>query len=446
MKKFFILIWFLFFSAQAQQAAVTNANKDLVKINLPVHKYTLKNGLTVLLYQDNAIPMISYHTWYKVGSRDEYNGVTGAAHMLEHMMFKGSKKYSGHDFERILHENGIVNNAFTNYDYTGFYETLPSAKLELMMQIEIDRMSSLLLKEEDLLSEREVVKEERRWRIDNNPMMALFEYTMGTVFKVHNYKNPVIGTMKDISNYNVEVLRKFYETYYVPNNAVLVLAGDIKINEAKRLIEKYYGPLEAKPLPERNYTKEPQQKIQYNAKLKKDIQGISFNLAFQSVPQNHKDMYALDLICQILGSGSSSRLYKRLVNGKEIATGVSCSHFNMQDHGLFNVHVSMKPGLPMEEALNTVYNEIYMLRNNPVKDSEIEKAKILSIKSIVDSLKTIDGKARALATSEITTGSHESILNDIQKYQLVTVKDLKEIAAQYLNQNQRSIVIMEPKK
>lgn len=446
MKKFFILIWFFFVSAQAQQAAVTNANKDLVKINLPVHKYTLKNGLTVLLYQDNAIPMISYHTWYKVGSRDEYNGVTGAAHMLEHMMFKGSKKYSGHDFERILHENGIVNNAFTNYDYTGFYETLPSAKLELMMQIEIDRMSSLLLKEEDLLSEREVVKEERRWRIDNNPMMALFEYTMGTVFKVHNYKNPVIGTMKDISNYNVEVLRKFYETYYVPNNAVLVLAGDIKINEAKRLIEKYYGPLEAKPLPERNYAKEPQQKIQYNAKLKKDIQGISFNLAFQSVPQNHKDMYALDLICQILGSGSSSRLYKRLVNGKEIATGVSCSHFNMQDHGLFNVHVSMKPGLPIEEALNTVYNEIYMLRNNPVKDSELEKAKILSIKSIVDSLKTIDGKARALATSEITTGSHESILNDIQKYQLVTVKDLKEIAAQYLNQNQRSIVIMEPKK
>lgn len=446
MKKFFVLICFFFISVQAQQAVVPAMNKDLVKINLPVHKYNLKNGLTVLLYQDNAIPMISYHTWYRVGSRDEYNGVTGAAHMLEHMMFKGSKKYSGHDFERILHENGIVNNAFTNYDYTGFYETLPSAKLELMMQIEVDRMSSLLLKAEDLLSEREVVKEERRWRIDNNPMMALFEYTMGTVFKVHNYKNPVIGTMKDISNFNVEVLRKFYETYYVPNNAVLVLAGDIKINEAKRLIEKYYGPLESKPIPERNYTKEPGQKIQYNAKLKKDIQATSFNLAFQSVPQNHKDMYALDLICQILGSGSSSRLYKRLVNGKEIATGVSCSHFNMQDHGLFNVHVSMKPGLPIDEALNTVYNEIYMLRNNPVKDSEIEKAKILSIKSIVDSLKTIDGKARALATSEITTGSHESILNDIQKYQLVTVKDLKDIAAIYLNQNQRSIVIMEPKK
>lgn len=443
---FFLVVPIFYVRAQQLPAVSSPVVKDIVKINLPVHKYTLKNGLTVLLYQDNAIPMISYHTWYKVGSRDEYKGVTGAAHMLEHMMFKGAKKYSGQDFERILHENGIVNNAFTNYDYTGFYQTLPSSKLELMMQVEVDRMSSLLLKEEDLLSEREVVKEERRWRIDNNPMMALFEYTMGTVFKMHNYKNPVIGTMKDISNFNVEVLRKFYETYYVPNNAVLVLAGDIKINEAKRLIEKYYGGLEMKPLPERNYAKEPAQKVQYNAKLKKDVQAVSFNLAFQSVPQNHKDMYALDLICQILGSGSSSRLYKKLVNGKEIATSSSCSHFNMQDHGVFNIHVSMKPGLPMDEALNTVYYEVYNLRNTPVKDSELEKAKTLSIKSIVDSLKTIDGKARALATSEITTGSHDAILNDIQKYQMITVKDIKETAAQYLNQNQRSIVSLEARK
>ena len=446
MKKFLvckqIVLIIFFFSSLLIQAQ----NKEIAKINLPVHKYTLKNGLTVLLYQDNAIPMISYHTWYKVGSRDEYKGVTGAAHMLEHMMFKGSKKYSGNDFDKILHENGIVNNAFTNYDYTGFYQNLPSSKLELMMQIEVDRLSQLLIKEEDLLSERDVVKEERRWRVDNNPMMSLFELTMGTVFKTHNYKNPVIGTMNDISNYNPEVLRKFYQTYYVPNNAVLVLAGDIKINEAKKLIEKYYGPLEAKVIPERVYAKEPEQKVQYNAKIKRDVQGVSFNLAYQSVPQNHKDMYALDLICQMIGSGTSSRLYKRLINGKEIATSANCNHFNMQDHGVFNLHVSVKPGLPMDEALNVVYNEVYMLRTFPVKDAELEKAKILSIKSIVDSLKTIDGKARALATSEITTGSHETILNDIQKYQLVTTKEIKDVAAKYLNQNQRSIVTMEPKK
>lgn len=421
-------------------------SKEIVKINLPVHKFNLKNGLTVLLYQDNSIPMISYHTWYKVGSRDEYKGVTGAAHMLEHMMFKGSKKYSGQDFERILHENGIVNNAFTNYDYTGFYQNLPSAKLELMMQLEVDRMSQLLLREEDLNSEREVVKEERRWRIDNNPLMSLFELTMGTVFRVHNYRNPIIGSMADISNFNIETLKKFYQTFYVPNNAVLVLAGDIKINEAKRLIEKYYGSLEAKPLPEKNNLLEPLQKHQYNAKIKKNVQGASFNVAFQSVAQNHQDMYALDLICQMIGSGTSSRLYKRLINGKEVATSAYCNHFNMKDHGVFNIHVSMKPGIPLEEALNTVYNEIYLFRSFVIKEAELDKAKILSIKSIVDSLKTIDGKARALAASEITTGSHDSIIQDIQKYQLVTVNEIKTIAAKYLNQSQRSVVIMESKK
>lgn len=419
--------------------------RELAKINFTAQKYSLKNGLTVILYQDNTIPMVSYHTWYKVGSRDEYNGVTGAAHMLEHMMFKGSKKYSAQEFERILHENGITNNAFTTYDYTGFYQNLPSSKLELMMQMEVDRMSQLSLKEEDLLSEREVVKEERRWRVDNNPLMSLFELTMATVFKNHNYRNPVIGTMKDISNYTTDILRSFYQTYYVPNNAVLVLAGDFKLNEVKRLIEKYYGSLEAKPIAERIYKKEPLQTVQFNARIKKEVQGLSFNLAFQSVPQNHRDMFAMDLICQMLGGGSSSRLHKRLINDKQIATSSYCMHLNMQDQGVLSLHVSMKPGQTMEGALNVVYNEVYSVRNFLVKETELEKAKILSIKSLVDSLRTIDGKARALATSEITTGNHESLLSDIQNYQKVTPVEIKEVASKYLNQNQRSIVVLEAK-
>jgi zinc protease len=390
--------------------------------------------------------MDSLFYFIKVGSRDEYKGVTGAAHMLEHMMFKGSKNYSGGDFERILHENGITNNAFTNYDYTGFYQNLPSQRLEMMMQIEVDRMSQLTLRSEDLLTEREVVKEERRWRVDNNPISALFELTMSTIFKVHAYKNPVIGTMNDISNYKIEILKSFYDSFYVPNNAVLVLAGDLKVSEAKRLIEKYYGPLESRPLPERNYKKEPAQTVQYNAKIKKDVQGISFNLAYQSVEQNHPDMYALDLVCQMLGAGASSRLYKRLIYTAEIATSATCSHFNLQDHGVFNIHVSLKPGVSLDHPLNMVYNEVYQLRTALVSPQELSKAKILSIKSIVDSLRTIDGKARALAASEITTGNYENILNDIEKYQAVTLDEVKNVAAKYLNQTQRSIVSLEPKK
>lgn len=437
---FFFLITFL------ASTFVVAQTKSTARIQFSVIKYTLPNGLTVILHADNSLPLISYHTWYKVGSRDEYAGVTGAAHMLEHMMFKGSKRFPGNDYDRILHENGITNNAFTTYDYTGFYQSLPSSKLDLMMQLEVDRMNQLLLREEDLKTEREVVKEERRWRVDNNPTMALFELTMATVFKVNNYKNPVIGTMEDITNFNVSTLRKFYETFYVPNNAVLVIAGDIKIPEVKKLIEKYYGPLAKKDIAERNYKKEPAQAVQYNAKLKKDVKANSFNLVFQSVPQGHPDSYALDLICTILGTGSSSRLHKRLVYSKELATSADCSHYNLMDQGVFNIHVSLKPGIEIEDPLNLVYNEVYMLRNFPIKESELEKAKILAIKSHVDSLKTLDNKARLLASAEISTGNYENLFTDIEKIQNVTLAEIKTVAAKYLNQQQRSIVSLSPKK
>lgn len=437
---------FFFFISFLASTLLWAQTKPVARIQFSVVKYSLPNGLTVILHADNSLPLISYHTWYKVGSRDEYAGVTGAAHMLEHMMFKGSKRFPGNDYDRILHENGITNNAFTSYDYTGFYQSLPSSKLDLMMQLEVDRMSQLLLREEDLKTERDVVKEERRWRVDNNPTMALFELTMATVFKTHNYKNPVIGTMDDISNFNVNTLRKFHETFYVPNNAVLVIAGDIKIPEVKKLIEKYYGPLLKKDIPERNYKKEPAQTVQYNAKLKKDVKAESFNLVFQSVPQNHPDSYALDLICTILGTGSSSRLHKRLVYSKEMATSADCSHYNLMDQGVLNIHVSLKPGIDMNDPLNVVYNEIYMLRNNEIKEAELEKAKILAIKSHVDSLKTLDNKARLLASAEISTGNYETLFTDIEKIQNVTLAEVKSVAAKYLNQQQRSIVSLSPKK
>lgn len=420
--------------------------KTLSRIQFSVVKYNLANGLTVILHADNSLPLVSYHTWYKVGSRDEYAGVTGAAHMLEHMMFKGSKRFPGNDYDRILHENGITNNAFTSYDYTGFYQSLPSSKLDLMMQLEVDRMANLLLREEDLKTEKEVVKEERRWRVDNNPVMALFELTMSTVFKTHSYKNPVIGTMEDITNFNVATLRKFYETYYVPNNAVLVIAGDIRIAEVKKMIEKYYGGLVKRDLPARDVKKETTQTVQYNAKIKKDVNANSFNLVFQSVPQGHPDSYALDLICTMLGSGSSSRLYKRLIYSKELATGVDCSHYNLKDQGVLNIHVSLKPGIDIEDPLNLVYNEVYMFRNFLVKDAELEKAKTLAIKSHVDSLRTLDNKARLLAAAEISTGSYETLFTDVEKLQSVTLADIKTVASKYLNQYQRSIISLSPKK
>lgn len=421
------------------------APKNDMKISLPVTKFTLANGLTVLLLEDHAVPMVSYHTWYRVGSRDESPGVTGAAHMLEHMMFKGAKKYDGKSFDRIFHENGITNNAFTTNDYTGFYENLPSSKLELVMDMEVDRMSSLLISPEDLKSEKEVVKEERRWRVDNNPMGLLRELMMGTMFKVSNYKWPVIGYMKDIEAYDSDKLRFFYYTYYVPNNAVLVVVGDFNTSKVKSLIEKYYGKLPSRALPERKYPTEPAQKVQQNATLRKDVQNTSFVVAYKSPKQGEPDMYALDLAANILGYGTSSRLHKRLVYQKQLATSAYSYNYAMKDEGMFAVGVNLKPGTTSQEALDTVYNEIWKLRNQKVTDAELEKAKTQVMKDLVDSLKTMDGKARALAVNEIVTGSYESLFTDLEKYQAVTADDIKRVADKYTQQTQRSIITLEPK-
>jgi zinc protease len=421
-------------------------NRESLRINLPVTKYKLKNGLTVLLQEDHNVPLISYHTWYKVGSRDEAPGITGSAHMLEHMMFKGSKNYPGKSFDRILHENGIVNNAFTTYDYTGFYESLPSSKLELMMAIEVDRMSSLNLNPEDLQSEREVVKEERRWRVDNNPMGLLMETVMGTVFKKSNYRWPVIGYMKDITDYKIETLRQFHNTYYVPNNAVLVLVGDFKTADVKRLVDKYYGPLEAHPLPTRDYPKEDAQTTQRNAVVRREVQARSVTVSFKGTPNAHEDMYALDLASSILGNGTSSRLYRRMVYQKQAATSTYAYHSAMQDDGVFAVGLNLKPGLAVEENLEVLYQEIWKLRNRPVTDQELANAKTQVMKELVDGLTTGDGKARALAVNEIMTGSYDNLFKDLEKYNAVTAEQIKMVANKYLNQTQRSVIILEPKE
>ncbi|MGE5085136.1 MAG: M16 family metallopeptidase [Bacillota bacterium] len=416
-----------------------------MKISLPVAKFTLKNGLTVLLLEDHSVPMVSYHTWYRVGSRDESPGVTGAAHMLEHMMFKGAKKYDGKSFDRIFHENGISNNAFTTNDYTGFYEDVPSDKLELVMDMEVDRMSSLALKPEDLMSEKEVVKEERRWRIDNNPMGIVRETMMATVFKTNPYHWPVIGYMKDIEKYDVEKLRFFYSTYYVPNNAVLVLVGDFNTDKVKSLIEKYYGTLPYHPLPRRDYPLERPQTVQQNAIVRKDVQNSSFVVAFQSPRQGDPDMYPLDLAANILGNGTSSRLHKRLVYQKQVATSAYSFNFAMRDGGVYAVGVNLKPGQPYQESLDIVYNELYKLRKQNVTPVELEKAKTQVMKDLVDSLKTMDGKARALAVNEIVTGTYESLFTDLDKYQAVTADDIKRVSDKLTNQTQRSIIVLEPK-
>lgn len=405
--------------------------KDL-QVDLPVERFVLDNGLTVLLLKDDSVPMISYHTWYKVGSRNESKGVTGAAHMLEHMMFKGAKKYSGNQFDQILAANGITNNAFTTYDYTGFYQNLPADKLELMMDLEVDRMSSVLIREEDLQSEKQVVAEERRWRTENQPMGIVREAMLGSLFKGSSYEWPVIGYMPDIQDYNSQKLRFFFENYYAPNNAVLVLVGQLDLQKTKKLIEKYYGKLPRREIPKDNFIVKSNFNKPRSEVIEYDVQSSNFVFAFPTVPVGHEDVYALDLAGAILGGGQNSRLYRTIVYKAQLATAAYSYHYALARDGMFALGANLIPGKSVKNLKPLFDQEIKILRESVVSEKELQAAKVQVMKYFVDELTTIDGKARALATNEIQTGSYKNMYRDLEKYQAVTALDIQRVAEKYL--------------
>lgn len=402
-----------------------------LKVELPVERFTLKNGMTVLLLKDDSVPMISYHTWYKVGSRHESQGVTGAAHMLEHMMFKGAKKYSGSEFDRILAANGITNNAFTTYDYTGFYQNLPSDKLELMMDLEVDRMSSILIREEDLQSEKQVVAEERRWRTENQPMGIVRESMLGSLFKGSSYEWPVIGYMQDIQDYDSKKLRYFFENFYSPNNAVLVLVGHLDLEKTKKLVKKYYENLPSRTVPQEQFKQKLRVKQPRSEVIEYDVQSSNFVFAYPTVPVGHEDMYALDLAGAILGGGQNSRLYKKIVYESQLATSAYSYHYSLSKDGMFALGANLRPGKAVKSIQPLFQQEIQRMRQTVVSEKELQAAKVLVMKSFVDELTTIDGKARALATSEIQTGSYQNMYRDLERYQAVTALDIQRVAEKY---------------
>jgi zinc protease len=413
-------------------------------IDLKVEKFSLKNGLTVLLHRDAQIPLVSYHTWYKVGSRNEALGITGSAHMLEHMMFKGSEKYSNKDFDRIMHANGMINNAFTTYDITGFYQSLPSDKLELMMDLERDRMRSLLLKSEDLISEKEVVKEERRWRVENNPQSLLREQVMEILFKGHPYRWPVIGYMKDIAAYEHKTMRDFYEKYYGPNNAVLVIVGNLDLQKTKELVEKYYSDLQQKKVPVEKKFKLAKLDRQHEISLEKDVQVPSLMIGYQSVPDRHPDSYALEVLAQILANGTSSRLSKDLVYEQQIANATGAYQWALKEAGMWGLFVSLKPGASEKKILSSLDQQIFKIRHQLVSEREITRAKNQFMADFVNGLSTADDKARALASAEIVTGDYKTLFTDLEKYQAVTREDIRRVAKTYLNSNARVLAWLRP--
>lgn len=419
------------------------ANELDVKFN--VEKLQLENGLTVLLHQDNTVPLINYQQWFRVGSKHEQPGRTGLAHFFEHLMFKGTKKYPGSTTQNLIQASGGSNNAFTTYDYTGYYETFPSDKLDLFMDIESDRMVNLIFDQNEIDSEREVVKEEKRLRYDNSVIGSMYLATLNSVFKVSQYRWPVIGSMKDLNSASMDDLKHFYKTYYSPNNAVIVIAGDIDIEKTKKLVKKYYSKLKKQEIPKFKFTPEPIQRSQRVVRIKKDIKAPVIAMAVQAPPGASKESYALDILAIALGEGKSSRLYKQMVYKSQLASSASSFLWSLKHNGLFALTVQLKPKSNVSRSLSYMFSEMDKLVMNGITEKELEKAKNVIINDMVQSLKTIAGRARMLAEMETLYADYSLLFKELEKYKAVTVSDVNIVAKSYLSGPKRSIVQILPK-
>lgn len=430
-----------------------HANDNLSNLKFDVEKYHLPNGLTVLLHEDHSVPLVSYHTWFRVGSKDEELGYTGIAHLFEHMMFKGTQKYSNKDYERTLRANGASNNAFTSRDYTGYYVNGPSSKLETFMDLESDRIENLNLTQANLDSEREVVKEERRFRVENRVMGLLMERINDVVYKVNSYRWPVIGYMKDLNNITVAKAQEFYKTFYAPNNAVLVIAGDFNSSKVKKLIEKYYGDMKSQEIKRPAVLAEPPQKAQRSETFYRDIQNDYLSVSFLVPNALSLELPPVEVASHILGNGNSSRLHSKLVYNQQIATSVITYVMSNQHSSVFQVIVALKPQKSKAEAdkiLNqakkVIFAELANLRLKPVLVDEVTKAQNQVAKSFVDSLKTIDGRAYSMAVNEVVVGSYEKLFTDLENYMRVRPEDIRAVTNKYLNESQSNVVVARPEK
>ncbi|HVI53307.1 MAG TPA: pitrilysin family protein [Candidatus Sulfotelmatobacter sp.] len=342
--------------------------------------FTLKNGLQVVVIPNHRVPVVSHMLWYKVGSGDEQPGKTGLAHMVEHMMFKGTKTVPAGAFSKIVAQNGGRDNAFTTADYTAFYQNVSVDKLDLVMKLEADRMANLKLDDKDFQPERQVVLEERRMRIENEPEALLQEQMTASLFLVSPYHHPVIGWRPEIEGYKLADIVDFHKRWYAPNNAVLILSGDVTAAQVRPLAEKYYGVIPARPVPPRVREAEPEQVAGRSLELRDpDVHQPDWIRSYLAPSYHQGDTaqaYPLQLLAEIVGGGNTSRLYKALVVERKLAASADAG-YNAQAVGLssFDVEVTPAPGVSMEQLIPAVEDELKALADSGVTEEEVARAK-----------------------------------------------------------------------
>lgn len=405
---------------------------------------TLPNGLKVILLENHKTPLVTFQVWYRVGSRNEEWGKTGLSHLLEHMMFKGTSKVDGEQFSRVIEERGGEYNAFTSSDSTAYFETLSGADAQIAFDLEADRMRNLVLKEEDFKTEQAVVMEERRLRTDDNPKAILSEQVEATAYQVHPYHWPVIGWMADLERLTVEDAKKYYDAYYVPSNAFIVVAGDFSAGDFLEKIKEAFEVHEKAPAPDQEKSLELAQKGERRVFVKKESQLATVARVYHVPNIRSPESYALEVIEAILSTGESSRLYRDLVRGEKLALSVDANNAALsRDPGLFSVWVEALPGTDMKDVEAALDKQMEKLCSEAVEAPELAKVKNQIEAAFVFGQDSIFRQAMLIAQYEVVS-SWRAIDDYVPSIRKVTAADVQSAACRYLVPENRTAGILVP--
>jgi zinc protease len=411
---------------------------------LKVHEATLPNGLKVRLVPNRQAPLCSLYLFYRVGSRNERPGITGISHLFEHMMFNGAKRYGPKEFDRVLESRGGRSNAYTSNDLTVYHEDFAADALATVLDLESDRMRSLRISDESLASEREVVKEERRARVDND-IAGLMDEELGTlVYRAHPYRWPVIGWMADIDNISRHDCEQYFRTYYAPNNASLYLVGDFEPKQALALVRKYFGSIKPGPEPLPVVDPEPLQKGERRATVHHPAQAPSVMVGFRGPAARDPDTLVLDVIQYALAVGEGSRLNRELVYEQALAVSVTMDWTWRIDPGTILFFLELKPDSRPGEVEQALFAQLERVIREGLTEQELQKAKNNLRAHLLRELSTNGGRAHALGQYEALFGSWKTGLALPAAYAAITHERVKEVAAHYLAPERRSVVTLVP--
>ena len=432
---------FLSIAMAASFAMLFNAQQ------IKFEEYDLPNGLHVILHQDNSAPVVTTSVMYHVGAKDEAAGRTGFAHFFEHLLFEGTKNIKRGEWFKLVSSNGGSNNANTSLDRTYYYETFPSNNEQLGLWMEAERLRHPVINQIGVDTQREVVKEEKRLRMDNQPYGGLFNAILTTLFKKHPYKGTVIGSMEDLNSAKLEEFNAFFKKYYIPNNATLVVAGDIKPEQTKKWINEYFGSIPKGTPITRNFPKETPitqefEETVYDA----NIQIPAYIFAYRTPAEKERDAYILSMLGSYLSKGKSSVLYKKLVDNEKKALAVEAFNLGLVDHSIFAFFAIPMGNTSKDVLKKDIDAEIKKLQTDLISEEDYQKLQNQLENDFVNANSSVEGIANTLADSYLLKGNTNLINEEINIYRSITREDLRNAARKYLNSNQRAIINYLPKK